>query len=811
MQKPYTKMNLTRILLILLISAPSLIYAQKDQALQRSYYQDDQLVPRERSVDFTQLRLNVSFEPKNGKVIGEVTHSFKVLRKDLDSIRLDAIKMKFIKVELDGNSVEYKQDPKGIDIYFGSNLKWDSEHVLKIQYEAYPKRGLYFIGWDDSTATSRKQIWTQGQGIDNRHWIPMYDEKNDKVISELIVDFEKEYKVLSNGNLIKSKDLKNGKKQWHYKISKPHPTYLIMLGIGDYAIEERKSASGIPMKLYYYPDQAEQMEPTYRYSVEMFDFFEKEIGYPYPWKTYSQIPVQNFMYGAMENTTATIFGDFYLVDERAYLDRNYVRVNAHELAHQWFGDLVTARSSAHHWLQESFATHYDMTYQGEAFGTDHFDWVRKTSNDAALRASKSDIKPIAHSAAGTSRHYPKGAFVLQMLKYVVGREQFNAGIKYYLEKHAYGNVDSEDLLIAFHERLGYSLDWFWEEWVYKGGEPRYELSFEQAADKGYFHVKQTHEMNDLIGLFKMPIDFLIAYKNGEKEVKRVWIEEQSHLVSFDLKAEVDYYLFDPNFQVMKEVSFEKPIDVLKSQAEKAEHMLDRYEAIMALIAKGFEGKDDFLIERFQKEEFHAIKDEIINYLVPQLSERGFELAKMAAKDEDALVRTALLKATYRIPAELEPTYRSLLKDPSYVNTELALDLLCFYYPMNREDYLETTSDERGNRSNNIRAKWLKWSYIETQKEEFLDELIKMSSNRYEFLSRINAAECLKELNYLDEEALSYMLEALASFNSRLARPMTEVVDYYFQQEEHKNLIVSYVSSNDWNERQFRKVKKYLIP
>ncbi len=443
-------------IIILLLAFTLLSTNSNAQVESRSYYADEGLVPREHSVDFSYLKLKVSFEAEKGLVKGNVTHEFTVLQQHLDSLFLDGVNMTFKEVKLDGQDVKFDKSKKGITLRFDQELAWDSKHQLYIAYEATPNKGLYFVGWKDKTNRSRKQIWTQGQGINNRHWIPMFDEKNDKLVSEIIVDFDEKYKVLSNGVKLKEKNIGNGKKQWHYKISHPHPTYLIMLGIGEYAVEKSKSSSGVPLQFYYYPDQAEQMVPTYRFSKKMFDFFEKEIGVPYPWKTYSQIPVQDFMYGAMENTTATIFGDFYLVDERSYLDKNYVRVNAHELAHQWFGDLITARSSAHHWLQESFATHYDLMYQGEAFGKDHFDWVRRNYNNQAIDASKKDLKPIAHSAAGTVRHYPKGAFVLQMLKYVVGREQYNAAIKYYLEKHAYGNVDSKNLLIAFHERLGLS-------------------------------------------------------------------------------------------------------------------------------------------------------------------------------------------------------------------------------------------------------------------------------------------------------------------------------------------------------------------
>lgn len=334
----------------------------------RTFLEDENRIPRERYVDMKHLKLEVSFEPQEGLVKGKVTHQFEPIREKVDSIVLDAINMTIKSVMMDEDSLRYNYDQKNLTIYFKNPLNWKQEYSLQINYEATPKKGLYFIGWNDSLNLSKKQIWSQGQGIDNRHWIPMYDDMSDKVISEMIVTMPEKYQVLSNGKKLKEKSLKGDLKQWHYEISHPHAPYLIMLGIGEYAIEKRKSASGVPINLYYYPDEKEKVEPTYRYSVPMFDLFEKTFGVAYPWESYSQIPVQDFMYGAMENTTATIFGDFYLVDDREFIDRNYVRVDAHELAHQWFGDMVTARTSTHAWLQESFATHFDMVYQREAFG-----------------------------------------------------------------------------------------------------------------------------------------------------------------------------------------------------------------------------------------------------------------------------------------------------------------------------------------------------------------------------------------------------------------------------------------------------------
>lgn len=803
-------MNYKTLLFTLFITAFSTTQAQVQM---RSYYADEGLVPVEHSVDFKHLKLEVSFEPEEKKVIGKVEHQFTVLQKMVDTIRLHAKNMEINSVLWNEKEVEYENTKNDLIIRFPESLKWKTDHKLTIDYVAQPKKGLYFIGWDDTTGRSRKQIWTQGQGVNNRHWIPMYDEKNDKVISEIFVEFDEKYKVLSNGEKLKEKKLKGDKKLWHYKISHPHPTYLIMLGIGDYAIEQRKSESGVKMDLYYYPDQKEQLEPTYRFSKGMFDFFEKEIGVPYPWETYSQIPVQDFMYGAMENTTATIFGDFYLVDSRTYLDRNYVRVNAHELAHQWFGDMVTARSSAHHWLQESFATHYDMMYQKEAFGADYFNWVRRNYNDQALNASKSDLKPLAHSAAGTVRHYPKGAFVLQMLKYVVGRDQFNAAIQYYLEKHAYGNVDSKNLLLAFHERLGLSLDWFWEEWIYKGGEPEYKVEFENYGDEGVFFVQQVHEKNDLVGLFKMPINFEVHYADGSADKKQVWVEEQAKRINFELDPakKVAYVLFDPNSEVMKKVTFKKSTEMLLSQAEKAKHMIDRYDAIVALAERNFEGKSDYLLRRFMAEDFHGIKNEIIKQMLPQMDENAVELTKLALVDEDSEVRKSAVENTVRISTEMEPGYRKLLRDSSYQIIEKTLELLAFYYPQHMDEYLALTEGVKGDRSHNVAIASLKLAYADSQNVEDLEQLVDFTSNSYEFLSRTNAAKALKELNVLNEKALANMLNATFSFNRRLSGPVSNVIDHFYEQREFKQMIFDYVTSQDWSDNEFKKVSKYYLP
>ncbi|MFT7086175.1 MAG: aminopeptidase N [Vicingaceae bacterium] len=797
-------------LIIILILFQLFLAQAQDKT--RTYYADKDLMPRERFVDFSHLKLEISFVPEKKLVRGKVQEKFTVLRKELDSLYLDAIDMTFFDVKLDGESVAYVKYDKGITLKFSNTLTWNEEHEIEIKYEATPKKGLYFIGWDDPTGRSRKQIWTQGQGIDNRHWIPMYDERNDQLISELIVEFDTNYRVLSNGKLLKKSELLGtNEMEWHYKIAHRHAPYLIMLGIGNYGVKSEVSNSGVPMNFYYYPEQENQIEPTYRYSKEMFEFFEKEIGVPYPWETYSQIPVQDFMYGAMENTTATIFGDFYLVDSRGFLDRNYVRVNAHELAHQWFGDMVTARSAAHHWLQESFATHYDLMYQKEAFGVDHYNWVRRNYNDQAIEESKGNLKPIAHSEGGTVRHYPKGAHVLQMLKYVIGRDQFNAAVKYYLEKHAYGNVDSDDLLAAFHEKLGLSLDWFWEEWVYKGDEPHYLVDFDTKKDVGRFKVVQIQEERELSSTFKMPIVFEIFFKDGSKESRKVMVESDTAQVEIPLnEKEVEYVLFDPNSEVMKEVTFEKSKDMWKAQAVKAEHMLDRYDALVALRDLNFKDKDDFFLERFEQESFHGIKSLIVSVLSADKSKVKEKILLNALADQDAEVKKAALFSISEMTPKIEEEVIKCLNDSSYKIIETALEVLSVNNLEGANQYLKLTEGVVGNRSRNIEITWLKISAIVNKDRVAADKLVDYTSPSYEFLTRANAMQALQNLQYLNEEAMNNLLEARFHFNSRLRSSAATTLDYFAEIDAYKSRLSTFFSLKGLTDKQKNVLGKYII-
>lgn len=785
------------------------------QIQKKAYYFDKNEVPREHPMDFQHLKLEVSFEPAEGKVMGTVTHDFKVLAWECDTVFIDGPGINIEGASLDGKKIEYHRRAEGFVFEFGKMLKADELHQLQIEYNATPQKGIYFIGWNDFSKRSRKQIWTQGQGIDNRHWIPMYDMPNDKVTTEMIVTVESEFKVLSNGELLSQKKDKSGKTTWHYKLKQPHATYLIMLGIGEYEIKKTTSKSGVPMHFYYYPDWEHKVEATYKFSEDMMRFMEEETGVPYPWGTYSQIPVQDFLYGAMENTSATIYGDFYMVDDRTYPDRNYVRVNAHELAHQWFGDYISARTSTHTWLQESFATHYDLKYQGVAFGENYYHWKRREAALAALAASVVDYKPLAHSEAGTARHYPKGSYVLQMLREVAGNENYKRAVNHYLKKHAYENVDSEDLLIAFHESTGLSLDWFWEEWIYHGGEPYYKVEFETShqEEKHYarFIVEQAQEINELTGLFKMPIDLEVHFEGGDFVRETIWIENQNHIVDFEIPSSknITYVLFDAGSKVLKKVDFEKPVDMLFHQALKAENVLDRYDAVKALEATDVNVKRTILQKIVKSTEFHVIRSEAFKQLM--LDPESKEIWELALQDEDHELKLTALRLTSMIEPSLLPHYEKLLMDQSYDVVELALEKLCLFAEGTEKvhEYLDVTKNVLGNNEKNVRMTWLQIDYYEHNTKESLDQLIDYVSPAHEFRTRVKAAQILQSLNYIDSKLIGYLFDGHFSYNPRLRNPMKKVLEYYASSMQGKKMIRDAAARGNWDDWEEKRLNMLL--
>jgi aminopeptidase N len=776
------------------------------QTPQRNYLDDPALSPHAHSLDFTRLRLELWPEPKAGAVRGKVTETFRPLRPQVDSFFLDGILMTVRSVTVDGVVARFHVDSAGITVIPSKPLSWNAEDSVTIEYSATPRKGLYFIGWNDPNNLSRKQIWSQGEAVDNRYWIPLYDEPNNKLITEMIVHFDKDYAVLSNGRLVDKKS-EGSMTTWHYAMSHPMADYLIMLGVGKYAIKETRSASGVPMHLYYYPEWKDRVEPTYQYAEAMVDFYEKEIGLRYPWESYSQIPVQDYMYGAMENTTATVYGDFYCLDQRGVLDRTYIGVDAHELAHQWFGDYVTARSDAHGWLQESFATYYQQLFDLSTFGDDRFEWERRGAGLAALEDSKHNLFGVANSAGGGNRIYGKGAFVLDMLKYVVGgRESYNKAILHYLQQHPYTNVDTHDLLVAFEESTGMDLQWFWDEWLYRGGEPDFHVDCSDEPALTQLVITQKLIPGSITGfkdgVFKMPVVVELHYVDGSVVRQTVDVEHATEIVKAPKGADkvLAFVLFDPGSRILKTVSFARPAAMLTAQALGASAMLDRYDALVAMRGLPMAQKYGVLSQVFRQEKFFAGRIEALNQFAADSCVVCGKVVSAALTDPDVAVRKAALAGVDAHSARavtVLPLLEGLLKDSSYDLVDGALQKLADANPAKMPEYLALTKGIEGNIGRNVLVRWLELAWVSGGRSEYADELVQMSSQSYEFRTRVNAMAALKRMNYFSEPLTGFLVEAILSPNTRLAGPAGELLGHFYNQDRYRPVIGAFVRAGKW--------------
>lgn len=406
-------------------------------------------------VDFKSATSNLTLNFNQKSIAGNVSYEFDV-KSLIDTIRIDAIKMNFTNVKINNKIVAFKNSGKELQLFKGYKK---GKNKLIFDYNANPKQTLYFVGEDDG-----KQIWTQGQGKYTSHWLPSFDDENEKVIFNNTITFTNGYEVVSNGEL-KEKIANDSVTTWKYQMQHPMSSYLVMMAIGQFEKQSKISNSGIPLEYYIAPEDLSKLEPTYRYSKQIFDFFEKEIGVPYPWKIYRQIPVKDFLYAGMENTTSTLFAQDFVVDSIGFNDRNYINVNAHELAHQWFGDMVTAKSGKHHWLQEGFATYYALLAEQEVFGSEHFNFQLYEIAERLIGASKTDTIPILNPKASSLTFYQKGAWALHYLRENVGHENFQKAVKSYLLKYQFKNVETDDFLAEINKVSDFDTEKFKNNWL----------------------------------------------------------------------------------------------------------------------------------------------------------------------------------------------------------------------------------------------------------------------------------------------------------------------------------------------------------
>ena len=314
--------------------------------------------------DVLHYRIEVSFDEPKRMVLGKVTTTLVPFPAALNSVEFDAEEMSISRVSYaGGRPLAYEVKPKTVVIHLDRSFSYRDTVAISIEYSCTPRKGLYFVLPDSGYPGRPAQIWTQGEDMDNHFWFPCYDFPNDRATSEVLATVRRGLTVLSNGTLLKvTENKRNGTTTYHWKQSKPHVAYLIMLAIGEYAVL-RDKAGRVPLEYYVYPHHVEDAKVCFEKTPDMIRFFSATTGIAYPWEKYAQVLIHDFVVGGMENTSATSLADEATVfDARARLDNSPTSLIAHELSHQWWGDLLTCKDWRHLWLNESFASYFDPLY-----------------------------------------------------------------------------------------------------------------------------------------------------------------------------------------------------------------------------------------------------------------------------------------------------------------------------------------------------------------------------------------------------------------------------------------------------------------
>lgn len=749
----------------------------------------------EKLVDLEHLSADIRIDPFNQLVAGKVELLFRQTRSDVDSLVLLAPDFQIGRLLLDDANASWKLSGKNLIVQLPSETKRGATHSLYLEYLVKPESELYFVGWDDTTQIMRRQIWAHRP----YNWLPF---ANDRLTMDLYITFDSRYQVFSNGVRENVEHFDTGLSRWHYKMYRTHPFFSTALVIGKYKYKQSLTKKGLPLELWYYPDRENHFDATYQHMNEMIAFCEDEFGIGYPYELYRQAPVANYLYAGMETTTSTIFGDYLHIDERAFWERNYVNVNIHELVHQWFGNYISHLRPADVWITESFATYYAKRFEKQLYGEDYYQWERIKETRIALDASSQDNYAVASSLGGGARWYQKGSLVLDMLRDEMGDEDFTKSITAYLKKFAYKESWTPDLKKTIYETTGRSMDWFFEQWIERGGEPYFQIDYSRKMDSLILEIRQLQDIKPEMPLFVTKPIIEIHFEDESFDRFQFINQTQYQRIErfYPESKQLAYVLFDPGDRILKRQEFNRPTNLLINQLLQAQLMIDRYEALFDLRKFPVEEKRTALLQAGSKADFHLIKSEIID----QLSADQYDDSKMfiinCLTDTSVFVRRAAINAMQEHHSAGVVELEKLLSDISYSNQELALRKLARLNPDRLPDYLSLIDTATGFPGLNVKIAQLEL-LAQSGDEKAFKLLTNFSGNQYEFRTRMNAIKALSRLNSINETIANNLIEAAVHWNFRLSPVALEALQEFYADENNWVLIADQLKKSNLTREQ----------
>ncbi|MBM3833196.1 MAG: hypothetical protein FJ403_07970 [Verrucomicrobia bacterium] len=616
-----------------------------DSSAHRKYAPD-------REVDVLHLAIDVTPDFKQRTVSGKTIIRFQPIARPLEELRLDAVDLAVSSVEATQRVQSFQVTDKHVIVTFENPIPADNEVSVTISYSAEPKQGLYFRTPEMGYKEGETHLFTQGEAIEARHWYPCYDFPNEKFTSEITCRVPEGMIVLSNGRLMPEQpESAKGLVAFRWLQEKPHVNYLISLVAG-YFKKIGDQYKDIPLAFFTPPSQIDQAVNSFRDTKDMMAYFEDEIGVPYPWNKYYQVCVNDFVAGGMENTSITTLTDSTLFTTATENTRSSEGLVAHELAHQWFGDLVTCKDWSHLWLNEGFATYYAHLYAGHKHGRDEL--LYGLYLDAREFIDRTDdTKPIVHRKFDDPNEqfsylaYPKGSWVLHMLRSQLGDALFRRCIKAYLERNQYDTVVTEDLNSVIEELSGRSYDQFFDQWVYHAHHPELGVSYawDAKAKMAKLSIAQNQKLGETVLLFNFPLTVRFKSKSGVAD-RRITVKEKAEDFYFALEEAPEIVRVDPEFALLAKVKFSAPDAMLHAQLGAKDDMIGRLLAIEQLASKKDRSSVEKLKQALKTDRYYGVRVEAAKALGAIHTDEALAALNDARQqsDSDARVRQYVTKA-----------------------------------------------------------------------------------------------------------------------------------------------------------------------
>ncbi len=614
-----------------------------------------------REHDLLHTKLDLRFDWEKEQVLGKATLTLKPHFYTTDKLTLDAKGFEFHKINFVGSEDQLKYDYDGQMITIDLGRKYSKEEELKlfIDYTATPSesggsdaitsdKGLFFINPRNEDGDKPQQIWTQGETENNSRWFPTIDKPNERCTQEMYLTVEDRFKTLSNGLLVSSKKNNDGTRTDYWKMDLPHAPYLFMIAIGEYAIV-KDDWEGMLVDYYVEPKFEEHARAIFPHTPEMLNLFSEQLDLKYPWQKYSQVVVRDYVSGAMENTTAVIFGEYMQGTESELVDNlQNEKVIAHEMFHHWFGDYVTCESWSNLTLNEGFANYSEYLWLEHKYGRDEADFHRLQEVQGYMgQAMQQGVHPLMHFSYDNkedmfdAHSYNKGGLVLHMLRNIIGDEAFFAGLHKYLKDNAFSDVEGHELRLAFEDVTGMDLNWFFNQWFYSQGHPELEVDYDYDEEKkmAIISVEQVQDPKAMPPIFILPVA-IDLYVDGEMTRHQVQIDQRVQKFELSCEADPELMVFDGEGVLLAGIDEAKSNIEYIAQYEHADNFLHRIQAL-AKIADSDLAEVDVIFKKALNDRFWLVRMFAIEQV--ELDENtSLVVEKLATDDPHSNVREAAI-------------------------------------------------------------------------------------------------------------------------------------------------------------------------